>query len=117
VVGDVRLARAGTLNAAGTVNDAGNRVDVDFRRITFSLDELLGAPLARVRKVIVPTQDPDAPQPANDITYAGPSSPLQSEAWPSPEPGRHHTRWAFSAAARLDQRPRGGGAPCVRSDT
>ena len=50
VVGDLRLAPEGTLNAAGTVNDAGNRVDVDFRRITFGLDELLGRP-STLRKV------------------------------------------------------------------
>ena len=53
VVGDLRLAPAGTLNAAGTVNDAGNRVDVDFRRITFGLDELLGRP-STLRKVLRP---------------------------------------------------------------
>ena len=35
VVGDVRLAPLGTRNAAGTLNAAGNRVDVDFRRISY----------------------------------------------------------------------------------
>ena len=54
VVGDVRRAPLGTVNAAGTVNDAGNRVDVDFRRITFGLDELFGSPL-RLQKVLVPS--------------------------------------------------------------
>jgi len=47
VVGDVRPAAGGTLNAAGTRDVAGNRVDVDFRRLTFSLDELLGVSLPR----------------------------------------------------------------------
>ena len=32
-------AAAGSLNAVGVANDAGNRVDVIFQRITFSLDE------------------------------------------------------------------------------
>jgi len=68
VVGDVRVAPLGTLNAAGTRNDAGNRVDVDFRRITFGLDEILGRPVA-VQKVLVPSLDASASQPANDITY------------------------------------------------
>eukprot|EP00286_Rhodomonas_abbreviata_P004524 CAMPEP_0181334664 /NCGR_PEP_ID=MMETSP1101-20121128/26392_1 /TAXON_ID=46948 /ORGANISM="Rhodomonas abbreviata, Strain Caron Lab Isolate" /LENGTH=355 /DNA_ID=CAMNT_0023444679 /DNA_START=12 /DNA_END=1075 /DNA_ORIENTATION=+ len=68
VIGDVRIAKLGTLNAAGTVNTAGNRIDVDFRRITFALDELLGRP-ASLRKVIVTKKDPQALQPANDITY------------------------------------------------
>ncbi len=68
VVGDVRLAPAGTLNAAGTLNDRGNRVDVDFRRLVFSLDELAGRPAA-LRKIIVPRNDPSAAQPANDVTY------------------------------------------------
>ena len=71
VVGDVRVAPPGTRNAASTVNDKGNRVDVDFRRIVFSLDEFFGRPLAdgQVRKIVVPTNDPGAAQPANDVTY------------------------------------------------
>ena len=70
VVGDVRLAPPGSLNAAGTVNDRGNRVDVDFRRITFGLDSVFGQPLASpLRKVIVPSVKADAAQPANDVTY------------------------------------------------
>ena len=68
VVGDVRPAPAGSLNAAGTVNDRGNRVDVIFRRITFSLDEVLGRP-ASVRKILVPNQQAGTAQPANDVTY------------------------------------------------
>ena len=71
VVGDVRPAAAGSLNAVGVANDAGNRVDVTFRRITFSLDEFpAGTPLAAPpRKVLVPKQEPEAAQPANDVTY------------------------------------------------
>ena len=70
VVGDVRIAPPGTLNAAGTSNDAGNRVDVDFRRLVFGLEEVLGQPLQKpLQKVIVTKQKADAPQPANDITY------------------------------------------------
>jgi len=68
VVGDVRVAPLGTVNAAGTENAAGNRVDVDFRRILFSIDEILGRRVS-LRKVIITTQDPAAAQPANDITY------------------------------------------------
>ena len=68
VVGDVSPALAGSLNAVGVANDRGNRIDVNFRRITFQLDELFGRP-ASLRKVLVPTQQADAAQPANDITY------------------------------------------------
>jgi len=71
VVGDVRPAAGGTRNAAGTEDLAGNRIDIDFHRLTFSLDELLGVPLPRagLQKVIVTKPDPTAPQPANDISY------------------------------------------------
>ena len=68
VIGDVSPAPAGSLNAVGVVNDRGNRIDVDFKRITFSLDEALGRPVG-VRKVLVPKQKADVAQPANDITY------------------------------------------------
>lgn len=68
VVGDVSPAPAGSLNAVGVVNDRGNRIDVNFRRISFSLDEVLGRP-ARLRKVLVPQQQPGTAQPANDVTY------------------------------------------------
>lgn len=69
VVGDVRPAPLQTVNAAGVVNEAGNRVDVDFGRIVFSVEELFGNPVSNLRKIVVPKQDPDAAQPANDITY------------------------------------------------
>ena len=69
VVGDVRPSKPGTLNAVGVVNDRGNRIDVDFKRITFAFDELLGKPVDGPRKVLSPTPKPDAAQPANDITY------------------------------------------------
>ena len=70
VIGDMRLAPPGTLNAAGTRNERGNRVDVDFRRLTFGLDAVLGKPLETpLRKVVVTRQNPDAAQPANDVTY------------------------------------------------
>eukprot|EP00964_Phaeocystis_antarctica_P112830 scaffold76934_cov60-Phaeocystis_antarctica.AAC.2 len=61
-------APAGSLNAVGVVNDRGNRIDVNFRRISFSLDEVLGRP-AQLRKILVPNQQPGTAQPANDITY------------------------------------------------
>lgn len=79
VVGDVRVARAGTLNAAGTVNGRNNRVDVDFKRITFALDELLGRPVppGSLRKIVVPKNDPAAAQPANDVTYISPGGGLR----------------------------------------
>ena len=70
VVGDVRIAEPGTLNAAGTVNARQNRVDVDFRRLVFALDELGGVSTNGLpRKIIQPRQDPAAAQPANDVTY------------------------------------------------
>ena len=70
VIGDVRRAPLGTLNAAGTVHAAGNRVDVDFRRLVFGLDSVLGRPLdPPLRKVIVPQQKAGVAQPANDVTY------------------------------------------------
>ena len=61
VIGDVGVAAPGSVNAAGTVNTAGHRVDVDFRRIEFAIDEVLGAPV-RFRKVIVTKKDAAAPQ-------------------------------------------------------
>ena len=70
VVGNIRVAKPGTLNAVGVVNDRGNRIDVDFTSISFQLDELLGVSLEPpVRKTLIPKVDPRAAQPANDITY------------------------------------------------
>ena len=71
VIGDVRPAKIGTTNAAGTFSRDGNRIDVDFQRITFELNELLGRELSPgvVRKVVVPKQLADAAQPANDVLY------------------------------------------------
>ena len=68
VVGDVRPAPAASLNTAGVRNDRGNRVDVEFRRITFSLDELFGSPV-RLAKVLTPNLKEGVEQPANDQTY------------------------------------------------
>ena len=68
VVGDVRPAPAGSLNAAGVRNDRNNRVDVEFRRIVFSLDEVLGRPVA-LRKVLRPNLKAGVEQPANDQTF------------------------------------------------
>jgi hypothetical protein len=56
------------LNAAGVVNDFGNRIDVEFQRITFALDEVFGQP-STLRKVLVPNQAAGTAQPANDVTY------------------------------------------------
>lgn len=69
VIGDISVARSGTLNAVGVKNDKGNRVNVDFKCITFELDELLGMPVKPLRKTLVPKLDPNAAQPANDVTY------------------------------------------------
>lgn len=70
VVGDVKVAQAGTLNAVGVRNDRGNRVDVDFRVISFELDEILGTAVEpALRKTLIPRVDPGVAQPANDITY------------------------------------------------
>lgn len=68
VVGDVRIAKPGSLNAAGVLNDKGNRVDVNFRIITFQLDEIVGMPVL-IRKAFTPKVNREAAQPANDITY------------------------------------------------
>eukprot|EP00545_Synedropsis_sp_CCMP1620_P005940 CAMPEP_0119026506 /NCGR_PEP_ID=MMETSP1176-20130426/35582_1 /TAXON_ID=265551 /ORGANISM="Synedropsis recta cf, Strain CCMP1620" /LENGTH=241 /DNA_ID=CAMNT_0006982235 /DNA_START=1 /DNA_END=723 /DNA_ORIENTATION=+ len=69
VVGDVHVAQPGTVNAVGVVNDKGNRVDVDFRVITFQLDEVFGIPIAGFQKSLTPKADPEKAQPANDVTY------------------------------------------------
>lgn len=69
VVGDVRPTVGRTTNAAGTVSDDGNRIDVDFRRITFELTEAFGREVTGVRKIVVPKQTADAAQPANDVLY------------------------------------------------
>ena len=68
VVGDVNPAPTNSLNAAGVRNDRGNRVDVNFRRITFSLDEVFGRP-TKLRKVLKPNLQAGVEQPANDVTY------------------------------------------------
>jgi len=70
VIGTFRPAPVGTLNAAGVKNTSGNRIDVDFERLVFSVDELLGVSTAgNLKRVATPTPDPNAPQPAVDITY------------------------------------------------
>ena len=68
VVGDVSAAPIGSVNADGVKNVVGNRIDVNFRRITFSLDEVFGRP-STLRKVLVPNLKEGTAQPANDITY------------------------------------------------
>ncbi len=68
LAGRYRVAAAGSLNAAGVANSANNRLDVDFEKLEFSLDELLGVPSA-LRKVITPMPDPSAPQTAIDVTW------------------------------------------------
>jgi hypothetical protein len=70
VVGDINVAKPGTLNTVGVSNDKGNRVDVDFKCIIFQLDEVLGVRVnPPLRKTLVPKLDTKAAQPANDITY------------------------------------------------
>jgi len=69
VIGDVRPTQGRTTNAAGTVSDDGNRIDVDFQRITFELTEALGVEVKGVRKIVVPKLLADAVQPANDVLY------------------------------------------------
>lgn len=69
VVGDVRVAPSGSLNAVGVVNDRNNRVDVDFNVLVFVLDELLGRPV-RFQKTLIPKPLKEGQaQPANDVTY------------------------------------------------
>lgn len=69
VVGELRVAPGGTRNAAGVEDTEGNRVDVDFQRITFSVDELFGQPVSGLRKIVIPKNTPTAAQPSNDVTY------------------------------------------------
>ena len=73
VVGDVRVAPRGSLNAVQVVNDANNRVEVDFRAITFELKEFLGwkVPPHFLEKSLIPktTSSTTKAPPANDITY------------------------------------------------
>lgn len=70
VVGEINVAECGTLNAVGVQNDKGNRVDVNFRVISFELDEIFGIKLdPPIRKTLIPTTNPNTAQPANDITY------------------------------------------------
>lgn len=68
VVGDVSPAPVNGFNAVGVPNDRGNRVDVNFRRITFSLDEAFGRPI-KLQKVLKPNLKAGVEQPANDVTY------------------------------------------------
>ena len=64
VVGDFDRAARGTLNAAGVVNDRGDRVDVFFRRVVFEID----APVA-IKTVVEPKADPALARPAVDTVY------------------------------------------------
>ena len=64
VVGDFGRAARGTLNAAGVVNDRGDRVDVFFRRVVFEID----APVA-IKTVVEPKADPSLARPAVDTVY------------------------------------------------
>ena len=64
VVGDFERASRGTLNAAGVVNDRGDRVDVFFRRVVFEID----APVA-IKTVVEPKADPSLARPAVDTVY------------------------------------------------
>lgn len=70
VVGTFTSAQIGSVNAAGKKNVDGNRIDVDFQRLVFSVIELGGFPTGSLlRKVASPTRAADAPQPAVDITF------------------------------------------------
>jgi PAP_fibrillin len=69
VLGDVRVAPQGSVNAAGVFNDRNNRVDVDFRVLVFVLDKVLGQPVSFQKALIPKSLVPGQPQPANDITY------------------------------------------------
>ena len=68
-VGEFAPARAGSVNAAGVVNDRDDRVDVVFRRVVFQLDGVAGRPVTNVRKVVSPRPDPTLAQPAVDVTF------------------------------------------------
>jgi len=71
VVGDVKNAPIGSINAVGVINDRGNRIDVIFRRIVLTLDTVFGRSLdpPKVLAVLIPNQKAGTAQPSNDITY------------------------------------------------
>lgn len=69
VVGDVRVAKRGTRNAVDVVNDSNNRVDIDFKAITFELQELLGFQTSIQKSLTPKSIDQSKAQPANDVTY------------------------------------------------
>ena len=69
VVGEFSRAPKGTVNAAGVVNDRDDRVDVDFRRVLFQVDEIGGRQLQGVRKVVSPKPNPALARPAVDTTF------------------------------------------------
>ncbi|CAB9505944.1 PAP fibrillin [Seminavis robusta] len=69
VVGDVQVAGPGTVNAVQVVNDRNNRVNVYFRGITFTLDEVFGIQKTWLSKTLIPNADKSRAQPANDVTY------------------------------------------------
>jgi len=64
VVGDLRVAPLNSLNAAGVLNTEDNRIEVDFRRVVFSLE----SPFL-LRKVVAPRVNPSLALPAVDVTY------------------------------------------------
>eukprot|EP00931_Biecheleriopsis_adriatica_P057000 TRINITY_DN33805_c0_g2_i1.p1 TRINITY_DN33805_c0_g2~~TRINITY_DN33805_c0_g2_i1.p1 ORF type:complete len:366 (+),score=55.20 TRINITY_DN33805_c0_g2_i1:25-1122(+) len=70
VVGTFTAAPIGSLNAAGVKNEIGNRIDVNFERLVFSVDEIGGISTgSSLRKVASPQREVGAAQPAIDITY------------------------------------------------
>lgn len=70
VVGTFAAAPLRSVNAAGVVNTCGNRIDVNFERLVFSVDQLVGISTGSfLQRVATPTRAPGAPQPAIDITY------------------------------------------------
>jgi len=56
VIGEIHIAKPGTMNAVGVINDKGNRVDVDFKIIYFEVDEIIGIKLNNkkpIRKILL----------------------------------------------------------------
>lgn len=70
LVGDIEVAPLGGKNRGGVINDRGQRVHVNFRRIIFAVDTISGFGTGgRLAKIMVPKPLPGASQTSVDITY------------------------------------------------
>eukprot|EP00439_Symbiodinium_sp_Y106_P033917 s3318_g4.t1 len=91
VVGTFAAAPLRSVNAAGVVNTCGNRIDVNFERLVFSVDQLAGISTGSfLQRVATPTRAPGAPQPAITLPAMFRSfgaislATLAAADWPTP---------------------------------